>query len=84
MVEKSGRVLVVEAKWTELDDQEAERLLSALTIKAQRIPNMKECIPGIMAKKIRDKDRIRSMGLIALDLRDMENLIRHENNSRIR
>jgi len=72
-LEKRGkRALAVEAKWTDLDYQEAKRLLSELTIKAQQIHDVKECIVGVVAKKVENKEKIRDEGFIAIDLQDME------------
>lgn len=71
---KGKRALAIEAKLTELNYQEAKRLLSELTIKAKQIHNAKECTLGVMAKKIGDKEKIRNEGFIALDLQDMANL----------
>jgi len=66
---KENRALAVEVKWTDLDYHESKRLLSELTAKAQQIHNVKESILGIMAKKIENKDKIRSEGFIAIDLK---------------
>jgi len=66
---KENRALAVEVRWTNLDHHESKRLLSELTAKAQQIHNVKESILGIMAKKIENKDKIRSEGFIAIDLK---------------
>ncbi|MBS7613163.1 ATP-binding protein [Candidatus Bathyarchaeota archaeon] len=71
---KGGKGLVIEAKWTELNYQEAKRLLYQLSIKANQIPKVKEYILGVMSKKIEDKEKIRSEGFIALDLQDIAKL----------
>ena len=71
---KGKRALAIEAKLTELNHQEAKKLLSELTIKAKQIHNAKECIIGVMAKKIGDKEKIRDNGFLAFDLQDMANL----------
>jgi len=76
---KGKRALAIEAKLTELNHQEAKKLLSELTIKAKQIPNAKECIIGVMAKKIGKKEKIRNEGFIALDLQDMTKLRKQEN-----
>jgi AAA+ ATPase superfamily predicted ATPase len=73
------RALAIEAKSTELNYQEAKKLLSELTIKTKQIHNTKECILGVMAKKIEHKEKIRDEGFIALDLQDMANLRKQEN-----
>lgn len=75
---KSKRALAVEAKWTELDYNEANRLLSELAIKTQQIHDVKECVLGIMAKKIGNKEDIRSRGFTAIDLQDMKDLSGYE------
>ena len=72
--DKSKKALAIEAKLTEVNYQEAKRLLSELSIKAKQIRNTKECILGVMAKKIGNKEKIRDEGFIALDLQDMANL----------
>ncbi|MBS7648766.1 MAG: ATP-binding protein [Candidatus Bathyarchaeia archaeon] len=69
-----GKALAVEAKWTKLNYQEAKKLLSQLNIKAKQIHNVEECILGIMAKKIEDKEKIKDEGFIALDLQDIAEL----------
>ncbi|MBS7654603.1 ATP-binding protein [Candidatus Bathyarchaeota archaeon] len=68
---RGGKALAVEAKWTELNYQEAKKLISQLNIKAKQIQNVEESILGIIAKKIEDKEKIRNGGFIALDLQDM-------------
>jgi AAA+ ATPase superfamily predicted ATPase len=68
---KENRALAVEVRWTNLDYHESKRLISELTAKAQQIHNVKESISGIMAKKIENKDKIRSEGFIAIDLQDI-------------
>ncbi|MEM2914105.1 MAG: DUF234 domain-containing protein [Candidatus Bathyarchaeia archaeon] len=73
---KERRALAVEAKWTELDYQEAKRLLSKLTAKAQQIRDVKETIVRIIAKKIVNKEKTRNEGFIALDLQDIGDLSR--------
>ena len=71
---KGKKALTIEAKLTELNYQEAKRLLSELTVKAKQIHNVKECILGVIAKKIEDKEKIRKEGFIAFDVEDMANL----------
>lgn len=71
---KGKKALAIEAKLTELNYQEAKRLLSELTVKAKQIHNVKECILGVIAKKIEDKEKIRNEGFIAFDVEDMANL----------
>ncbi|MBS7643971.1 hypothetical protein KEJ26_05300 [Candidatus Bathyarchaeota archaeon] len=73
---KERRALAVEAKWTELDYQEAKRLLSKLTAKAQQIRDVKETIVRIIAKKIVNKEKTRNESFIALDLQDIGDLSR--------
>ena len=75
---KDKKALAVEAKWAHIDYQEAKRLLSELAIKAQQIHDVKECIIGIIAKKIGDKEKIRNEGFIAKDLQDIEDLAKYE------
>jgi hypothetical protein len=76
---KNKRALAIEAKFTELDYQETRKLLSELTIKAQQIHDVKECIPGVMAKKIENKEKLRNEGFAAFDLQDMANVCKQEN-----
>jgi hypothetical protein len=76
---KENRALAVEVKWTDLEYHEAKRLLMELAAKAQQISDVKEFILGVMAKKIVDKDKIRTEGFIALDLQDIEETQRHMN-----
>ena len=71
---KGKKALAIEAKLTELNYQEAKRLLSELTVKAKQIHNVKECILGVIAKKIEGKEKIRNEGFIAFDVEDMANL----------
>jgi AAA+ ATPase superfamily predicted ATPase len=68
---KSKKALALEAKMAELNYQEAKKLLSELSIKAKQIRNVKDCILGVMAKKIVDKEKIREEGFLAFDLEDM-------------
>jgi len=76
---KANKALAVEAKWTDLDYHEAKRLLLELAAKAQQVHDVKEPILGIMAKKIEDKERIRSEGFIVLDLQDIGEILCHMN-----
>jgi len=76
---KGKRALAIEAKFTELNHQEAKKLLTELTTKTKQIHNAKECILGVIAKKIGNKEKIRNEGFIALDLQDMANLRNQEN-----
>ncbi len=73
---KENRALAVEVKWTDLDYHEAKRLLLELTEKAQKIHDAKESILGIIAKKIENKEKIRSEGFIAIDLQDIRERLR--------
>lgn len=77
---KGKRALAVEAKWTELGYQEAKRLLSELAAKAQQIHDVKECIVGIIAKKIQNKEKIRNEGFIAIDIQDISDLSGYKRN----
>ncbi|MBC7131203.1 ATP-binding protein, partial [Candidatus Bathyarchaeota archaeon] len=65
------KALAIEAKWKELNLQEARRLLYQLSHKAQHIHGVDEHVLGVMAKKIEDKQRIIDEGFIALDLQDI-------------
>jgi len=71
---RADSALAVEVKWADLDYQEAKRILSDLTEKAQQIRTVKQCIMGVVAKKLGDKEKIRDEGFLALDLLDMEPL----------
>jgi len=76
---KGKRALAVEAKLTELNYQKARRLLSELAIKTKQIHDVRECILAVMAKKVENKEKIRSEGFMVFDLQDMANLRKHEN-----
>ncbi|MGQ9719429.1 MAG: ATP-binding protein [Nitrososphaerales archaeon] len=80
---KATRALAVEVKWTDLDYHEAKRLLLELTAKAQQIHDVKESILGIMAKKIENKEKIRSEGFIAIDLQDIGERQHHNEHSEL-
>jgi AAA+ ATPase superfamily predicted ATPase len=74
-LEKKGmKALAVEAKWAELSYREAKSLLSDLAVKTAQILEVKESVKGVMAKKIEDKERLRTMGFLALDLQDIKQL----------
>jgi len=75
---KGKRALAIEAKLTELEYQEARRLLSELTAKTKQIHDARECLLGVMAKKIANKERLRNEGFLAFDLQDMANLRKQE------
>lgn len=66
-----SKALAVEAKWTDLDYREAKRLLSELAVKAHQVKDVRECVVGVMAKKIANKEKIRNEGFIAFDLKDV-------------
>lgn len=74
---KERKALTIEVKWTELNPQKTKKLLTELATKTQQIPNINENILGIMAKKIEQKEKIRTEGFTALDLQDIENLAKH-------
>jgi len=71
---ENSRALAIEAKWSEVSYQEAKKILSQLSTKARQIRNVEECILGVMAKRVGEKERIRSEGFIALDLQDIAKL----------
>lgn len=73
---KTKKALVIEAKMTELSPQETKKLLSELTVKAKQIRGVEECILGVMAKKIEDKEKIREEGFLVFDLQDIANIRR--------
>ncbi|MEM2104768.1 MAG: ATP-binding protein [Candidatus Bathyarchaeia archaeon] len=75
---KGKKAIAIEAKLASLDYQEAKKLLSQLTVKAGQIRGVEDCLIGIMAKEIEDKEKIQSEGFIAIDLNDMANLCRQE------
>jgi len=77
---ENSRALAIEAKWSEISYQEAKKILSQLNAKARQIRNVKECVLGVMAKRIGEKERIRSEGFIALDLQDIAELSGHYRN----
>jgi len=71
---ENSRALAIEAKWSEISYQEAKKILSQLSTKARQIHSVEECILGVMAKRMEEKERIRSEGFIALDLQDIAKL----------
>lgn len=71
---KSRKVLAIEAKWSNIDYLEAKRLLAELASKTRHIKEAKEATFGLIAKKIGEKEKIRSEGFLALDLGDIEKL----------
>jgi len=73
---KKGKALAVEAKWTDLDYLEAKRLLSELVAKAHQVRDVRECVVGVMAKKIANKEKIRNEGFMAFDLKDVAEMRR--------
>lgn len=68
------KVLALEAKFTDLNYDEAKKLLYKLNIKSNQIYDVEECILGVAAKKIENKEKIKEEGFIALDLQDITNL----------
>ncbi|HKZ93393.1 MAG TPA: ATP-binding protein [Candidatus Bathyarchaeia archaeon] len=71
---KQRRTLAIETKWTELNYSETKSLLGQLNAKTAQIPNTRETCVGVIAKKIANKERLRSQGFTVLDLQDIENL----------
>jgi hypothetical protein len=66
----------VEVKWAELRYKEAKRLLTNLAVKAQQVREAEECVLGVMAKRVEDKEQIRKEGFLVLDLQDIEGFAR--------
>lgn len=73
-IEKKGRALAVEVKWSELNSRESKRILSDLSAKTRQVPGIEEPLLGIMAKKIDDKDKLREQGYWAIDLDDLRDM----------
>ncbi len=73
--EKGGKLLLVEAKWSSLDEREARRTLHSLSEKSGKVGWRKEkrdTTLGIIAKRIESKEKFRREGFLAVDLADME------------
>jgi AAA+ ATPase superfamily predicted ATPase len=68
------KALAIESKFTELDYQEARRILFDLTVKARQIRGVEEYVSGVVAKRIGSKEKIRDEGFIALDMEDIAGL----------
>jgi len=74
-LETTGRrALALEARWSQVDYQEARRILAELAVKTTQISGVEEPIQGIIAKEIEGKEKIRREAFIALDLQDIKNL----------
>jgi hypothetical protein len=70
-LEKGGRLLAIEVKWSSLDYRDSERLLKGLSLKAQHIQGVGEPLLGIMAKRIEGKEKLRDEGFLAMDLAEI-------------
>jgi hypothetical protein len=70
-LEKGGRLLAIEVKWSSLDYRDSERLLTGLSLKAQHIQGVGEPLLGIMAKRIEGKEKLRDEGFLAMDLAEI-------------
>ncbi|MEM3088683.1 MAG: DUF234 domain-containing protein [Candidatus Bathyarchaeia archaeon] len=75
---KGKKALAIEVKFTDLNYQEAKKLLSEIAIKAGQIRGAEECILGVMAKRINDKEKLQNQGFITFDFEDIENLRERE------
>ena len=73
---RNKKALAVEVKWAELRYKEAKRLLTNLAVKAQQVREAEECVLGVMAKRVEDKEQIRKEGFLVLDLQDIEGFAR--------
>jgi len=74
---------MVEEGLEKLGCKEAKGLLSELAAKAQQIHSVRKSIAGIMAKKIGNKEKIRSGGFINLkDIKDLSGYGRSSKNAR--
>jgi hypothetical protein len=69
---KSGKALAVEVKWSDTNYCEAKKLLLELETKTQQVRDAKQATLGLMAKKIKEKERLRKEGFLALDLNDIK------------
>jgi AAA+ ATPase superfamily predicted ATPase len=69
--ERRGKTLLIEVKWSELSYLDCKRLLNELTVKASKIPKLETLLLGVMAKKIKEKERLREEGFWIQDLDDL-------------
>ncbi|MBI2046688.1 ATP-binding protein [Candidatus Pacearchaeota archaeon] len=65
------KIALIEVKWKELTEKEAEEILNILKEKSKKFPSGKKILSfGIIAKKIQNKHGFRNKKLIAYDLKD--------------
>ena len=70
-IEKPGKALAIEVKWSTLSTQDARRLTAELSAKVQQVKEASKVTLGLMAKKIENKKALRDEGFLALDLDDI-------------
>jgi len=64
---------VFEFKWKELDEREATSILKELQKKAEFVDGLKsDLIFGLVAKKVRGKEKLKAAGYLAYDLEDFK------------
>jgi hypothetical protein len=71
---KSGKVLAVEVKWSDISYREAKTLILELEMKTKQVQFAKKAVVGVMAKKIDEKESLRNEGFFALDLQDIQKM----------
>ena len=72
--ERRGKTLIIEAKWSTLSYIDCKRILNKLAIKASKIPKIEDPILGVMAKQIKEKERLKEEGFWILDLDDYKQI----------
>ncbi|MCD4704076.1 MAG: ATP-binding protein [Methanosarcinaceae archaeon] len=68
------KILFVECKWKDLDEKDADRVLAKLKKKSGFVKwnnDSRQEYYGLVAKKIRGKERLRENGFVVFDLDDM-------------
>ncbi|MEX2705270.1 MAG: ATP-binding protein [Candidatus Freyrarchaeum guaymaensis] len=76
IVARNSRLIVAEAKWSNLSAEDAQIILDRLEIKAQKIKQAKKKHYVLLARKIENKNKLRDTHHSAYDLEDVAKLIK--------
>ncbi|MBM3292568.1 ATP-binding protein, partial [Candidatus Bathyarchaeota archaeon] len=71
-LEKKNKALAIEIKWSKIDKQDSDRLITKLSTKVNQIQGLNEVKLGIIAKEIIGKEKLRNEGFFIMDLKDLK------------
>lgn len=69
--ERRGKIMLIETKWSTLSYLDCKRTLTKLVSKTSQIPKIKDPILGVIAKQIKEKERLKDEGYWIRDLEDL-------------